>query len=132
MAPLGVKVVTVVTGSVDTNIHVNSPKPELPPTSRYLPAKTGVDKMYEDKVRAKKTTPDQFAKEVVGDVLGGVVGKVWRGPYAGTTRWASHVMPMWLQVSFLRLSDETGLTRSLQDRILNEGTDLDKLGVKAP
>ncbi|KAI1609492.1 oxidoreductase [Exophiala viscosa] len=114
MAPLGVKVVTVVTGSIETNIITNCPEPHLPPTSRYLAAKGALDKQYENKLDFKQATPDAFAKQVVGDVLGGAVGKVFRGPYAGTVRWASHIMPMWMQ-----------------DRILLDGSDLDKVGKTA-
>ncbi|KAK4943385.1 NADPH-dependent 1-acyl dihydroxyacetone phosphate reductase [Elasticomyces elasticus] len=110
MAPLGVKLVTVVTGSIETNILSNSPEPHLPPTSRYVAAKAGLDRQYENKLDVKQATPDAFAKQVVGDVLGGAVGKVFRGPYAGITRWASHLMPMWMQ-----------------DRILLDKSDLDKI-----
>ncbi|KIV81457.1 hypothetical protein, variant [Exophiala sideris] len=111
MAPLGVKVVTVVTGSIQTNIHENCPEPRLPPTSRYIAAKAGLQKQYEGKLNVKQTTPDAFAKLVVGDVLSGAVGKIFRGSYAGMTRWASHLMPMWMS-----------------DRILLDESDLDKVG----
>ncbi|KAK5246487.1 NADPH-dependent 1-acyl dihydroxyacetone phosphate reductase [Exophiala xenobiotica] len=111
LAPLNVKVLTVVTGSIKTNIQQNSPKPQLPPTSRYRAAEKYLEKSRNDEIDHGACTPESFAQKVVGDVLGGATGKIWRGTHASTTRYVRYFVPMWLQ-----------------DSILTKGTDLDKVG----
>ncbi|KAK5204323.1 NADPH-dependent 1-acyl dihydroxyacetone phosphate reductase [Exophiala xenobiotica] len=111
LAPLNVKILTVVTGSIKTNIQQNSPKPQLPPTSRYRAVEKYLEKSWNDEIDHGACTPESFAQKVVGDVLGGATGKIWRGTHASTTRYVRYFMPVWMQ-----------------DSILTKGTDLDKVG----
>ncbi|KAJ9645533.1 NADPH-dependent 1-acyl dihydroxyacetone phosphate reductase [Knufia peltigerae] len=122
LAPLNIKVLTVVTGSVKTNIHQNSPKFMLPTgaavgeggtatESRYLAVSSTLEKRWNDQVDYDPSTPQDFARDVIGDVLAGATGKIWRGRHASETRWARYFMPVWLS-----------------DMILTRGTDLDKVG----
>lgn len=105
LAPLGVRVVSVITGAVDTNIMRNSSMPMLPPSSRYLAAKKQIIDLAmgaaEDGVQRMAT--EAFAEKVVGDVLGGANGKIWRGEYASTVRVSSVLMPMGVLVSLCYL-----------------------------
>lgn len=100
LAPLNVKVLTVVTGAIKTNIHQNSPKPQFPPTSRYRAVEKYLEKSWNDEIDRNASTPESFAQKVVGDVLGGATGKIWRGMYASMTRYGRYFIPMWMQVSF--------------------------------
>ena len=106
LAPLNVKVLTVVTGSIKTNIQQNSPKPELPATSKYRATQKYLEKSWNDDIDHGACTPESFAQKVVGDVLGGATGKIWRGTHASMTRYARYFMPMWMQVSFSDIRSE--------------------------
>jgi short-subunit dehydrogenase len=93
MAPLGVKVLTLVTGIIQTQITANGPEVCLPPNSIYQGAKseiiaraTGLDEPY------TRTKPEVYAVAVVNDILGGKSGKVYRG----LASYASWVMSRWL------------------------------------
>ncbi|KIW19006.1 hypothetical protein PV08_03296 [Exophiala spinifera] len=111
LAPLNVKILTVVTGSVKTQIHQNSPRLSLPQTSRYLAVSSHLEKRWNDEIDYDPSSPEDLARKVVGDVLGGSTGKIWRGRHASETRWVRFFMPL-----------------PLQDMILTNGTDLDKVG----
>lgn len=84
-APLGVRVVTIMSGAVDTNFMENSPW-KVPRESLYF--------VLADGIEGKKSTggngampPDQYAKRVVNDLLGLKFGPVvYRGKFA-TTLW---------------------------------------------
>ena len=100
LAPLNLKILTVVTGSVKTNIHQNSPKFSLPPTSRYVVVSSHLEKRWNDEIDYDPSTPEEFARKVVGDVLAGATGKIWRGRHASETRWVRYFMPVWVQVGY--------------------------------
>lgn len=68
MAPFGVRVITIVTGGVKTNLA--RIKRQLPPDSYFLP----VDSDYQRRLRLIEEVgmdADQYAKSVVNQVLGG-------------------------------------------------------------
>lgn len=102
--PLNVKVLTVVAGTVETNININSPKTELPPTSLYLPTEEYLNKMHEGQAHPSRMKPGVFAEQVVNDTLGGVTGKTWRGAYVTATRWLGPVLPNSVKVRSLDFS----------------------------
>lgn len=102
LAPLGVRVITLMAGNVQTNISVNAERPAaLPLTSQYLPIEKDIitERKWDEMDR------NEFAKKVVNDVLGGVSGKVWLGTSTGTVRWAVPLMPQWI---FVSLRDDRG------------------------
>ena len=104
LKPLDVKVLTVVTGTVRTNISVNAPKAELPSNSIYLPVETYMQKMYQGTAHPNKMNASSYAEQVVGDILGGVTGKTWRGANATTARCLSPVLPSFVKVSVHELT----------------------------
>ena len=74
---------------------------KLPPSSRYLSIEMDVA------ARARGTHPvfgsmmqaEVFAERVVGDVLGGADGMIWRGKWAITLGWIVGLLPYFLVVS---------------------------------
>ncbi|KEF54973.1 uncharacterized protein A1O9_08625 [Exophiala aquamarina CBS 119918] len=114
LAPLGIKVLTVVTGAVDTQISTNSPEPILPDTSRYHAAQEHLNKLVSSDDGIKRTKASDFADTVVKDILAGATGKLWRGTYAGMARYLPGLLPM-----------------SVLDGLLLNGTGLDKVAAEA-
>ena len=112
MAPLGVKVVTVVTGVVKTNIMTNSAEAHLPSGSAYASVeKKVIARSRGDDLQETRTPSDKFAEKVVGDVLGGAHGFIWRGQYASTIRLLKTWLPRFVMVYTLRsLPAATGMT----------------------
>ena len=96
LAPLGVKVVTVVTGAIDTLLLPNAPPFSLPPSSQYK----SIEKEIAARTRGEDGTPRTnaaaFAEKVVGDVLGKNGGTVWRGSMASVIWWAGWFPSTWL------------------------------------
>ena len=93
MAPLGVRVLSVVTGAIVSNVMNNTPNAMVPEGSHYAPAQEEISKLAEDKLGLKRTPADVFAKAVVDDVIAGASGKIWRGAMAGSTNLLSHYAP---------------------------------------
>lgn len=93
LAPLGVRVLSLVTGAITSNVMANTPTARVPEGSYYTSAQDEISKLAEDRLGLKRTPADVFAKTVVDDVLGGSSGKVWRGAMAGTTKLMSHYAP---------------------------------------
>ncbi|KAF1849043.1 oxidoreductase [Cucurbitaria berberidis CBS 394.84] len=93
LAPLNVRVITLMVGNVASNIDVNGPPPaSLPSTSMYLPIEKQIAADYTwDTMPTKK-----FASQVVADVMSGKSGKVWRGGNTAIIRWAVPFMPQWV------------------------------------
>jgi len=88
MAPLGVRVVTVILGGVETsgNNPSNIADLELPSDSHYQKIASVIDRHKKTQVHPNKQNIDIAAKNVVEDVLGG------RGPFirrgqASTLSW---------------------------------------------
>lgn len=100
LAPFGVKVVSVVTGAIDTNIMTNgSSNYQLPPNSIYKGAFKEIKERATGEDVKSKMSPEEFADKVVGDVLGDASGRIWRGTMASAVRWVSTFMPASLMVS---------------------------------
>jgi hypothetical protein len=96
LAPLNVRVITLVAGGTKSNISDNGPPPEsLPPTSQYL----AVEKHIATNMDFKQTPTEIFAERVVDDVVRGATGKVWHGVGSKTVRYAVPLMPQWIFVS---------------------------------
>jgi 1-acylglycerone phosphate reductase len=98
MAPFGVKVLSVVTGVIRTNLMANVPSVKLPPNSYYSPAEKQIAERAEGVDVKSKMKPEVFASRVVDDILAGSTGKIWRGLMATVTRLISTYMPTFLVV----------------------------------
>ncbi|KAE9379778.1 oxidoreductase [Stipitochalara longipes BDJ] len=86
MEPLGVKVLTVITGSVKTNINVTGSGFEKSEGSRYHAIEGNIENIAYGKGVPNQMTADEYAERVVGDILGGASGKIWRGGNATLVR----------------------------------------------
>ncbi|KAK0513840.1 hypothetical protein JMJ35_003562 [Cladonia borealis] len=91
LAPFGVKVVTVVTGAVNTNTLSNG---EIAARAR---GEDGTPPME----------PSVYAEKVVADILQGANWQIWRGGYASIVRFTSNWFPA--SISDLMSARGTGL-----------------------
>ncbi|KAL3496107.1 hypothetical protein BJX62DRAFT_222153 [Aspergillus germanicus] len=112
MAPLGVRVITVMSGVVHTNIFANNLEPDLPDDSLWK----GAQKEVRDNATGTAqspigVSPEEFAKGVVDSVLGGSNGQIFKGGMAGFGWVVSSFLPTWLL-----------------DRVASLGMGLDKVG----
>lgn len=100
MAPLGVKVITVMTGIVGTNIFVNHPDPKIPEDSYWKPASKEITDTASGVLTENCMPASAFAKRVADDVLGGATGLTWRGKMASIAWFLQTFLPTWLLVSY--------------------------------
>lgn len=92
--PLDVQVVSVVTGTIGTNIMTrNEDSLKLPDKSFYCAAQSEVGKRAEGREELTITTPEKYARKVVTDVLGGANGVTYRGKLATIASLKSAYMP---------------------------------------
>ncbi|KAJ5632314.1 hypothetical protein N7490_008653 [Penicillium lividum] len=103
MLPLDIKVLTVITGAIETNIMKNGPAPILQESLPYSMAQEKIAKLASGDDGFERMKREEFAKKVVKDVLQGTSGKTWRGASASATRLAS-LMPSWMLVSMSQAS----------------------------
>ncbi len=98
LAPFGVKVLTVVTGAIESKIMENGPQLKLPESSLY----TKIEGIISDRVTGKeeiqRMTASDYAERVVQDILSGADGKVWRGQMASMVHLTSLIAPTFLVV----------------------------------
>ncbi|KAJ6084367.1 hypothetical protein N7486_011167 [Penicillium sp. IBT 16267x] len=111
MLPLNIKVITVITGAIETNIMKNSPVPVLQESLPYFKAQEQITKLASGSDDVKRMKREEFAKKVVRDVLLGTSGRTWRGASASATRLASLVAPSWILDDIL--SKTSGLSTLL-------------------
>ena len=96
LEPLGVRVVTAMTGSADTPMF---DKPggrlKLPETSYYHGVQ---DAAYKERMdhRTKAVKVELLAKLLVKDVLSGAIGRIWRGAFAGIVKITELLSLTWL------------------------------------
>ncbi|KAH8433014.1 SDR family oxidoreductase [Aspergillus melleus] len=111
--PFDVQVISLVTGSVATNLltHANI---RLPKNSLYLKASEQIQLRGMGQDVQSKDTPAEFASKLVSDVLGGATGLVWRGKMASMICFLSKLAPMWFMD--LALTLRTGL-----EQVTNRG-----------
>lgn len=101
LSPLGVKVLTVNSGLIKSNLTKNSPEFNLPPDSPYRSIRGHVAKRARmEDVALSGTDAEIYAENVVRDVLASREGTIWRGAFAETLRWVKMVVPRFLLVSF--------------------------------
>lgn len=97
LAPLGVRVITLVAGNVASHMSAGingSPPAELPSKSRYKVIEKQVAKQgqYTDMNTAK------FADKVVAAVVSRATGKVWEGGNMMVVKWLVPIMPSFIYV----------------------------------
>ncbi|KAF3767812.1 NAD(P)-binding protein [Cryphonectria parasitica EP155] len=99
LAPLGVKVATVMVGGVKTNIHSSHPALSLPEDSFYRPVANRIaDRAAGRDAEQYLGPPEDFARGLVDDLLRGASGKVYHGKMASMAGIA-RLLPSWLLVS---------------------------------
>jgi 1-acylglycerone phosphate reductase len=98
LAPLGVRVITLITGGVATNFLANLQPLTLPEDSYYMGIEDIIAEHPEDIPLAMKT--DKYALEVVNCVEKGMSGKHWIGGGSVVARLAMWMMPQFALVSF--------------------------------
>ncbi|KAJ5408655.1 hypothetical protein N7509_002538 [Penicillium cosmopolitanum] len=109
LQPFNIRVISLVTGSVATNVMSHNDL-SLPESSLYQKALSEIQTRGVGKDVSSKTPPAEFAHDVVKDVLGGASGPVWRGAMASMVKFMSKYMPT-----------------AVLDRAMKGGTGLDKL-----
>ena len=114
LAPLGVKVVTAMIGTVGSKFFANSPELQLPPDSYYQPIQKQIAEVAAGKNNPKEMDVDVLAARVVADVLRGKEGRIWRGSMATAVRFVSKSVPTFIVVS--------KTPRNTLDRWINEDT----------
>lgn len=99
LAPFGVDVMTVMTGTVDSLFHVNDPF-KLPEGSRYAPIEEKIAGWASGELKPKGIPNEKFAELIVGDITtDGKSGLIWKGPNAGSLAAMSKWAPQSLCVS---------------------------------
>lgn len=98
LAPLGVKVITVMAGIVGTNIFSNHPEAHLSDTSPWKPAEDVIIAQAGGSMIDGAMPRSVFAGKIVRDVLGGKTGLTWTGKMSSVAWWLVTCAPMWLMV----------------------------------
>ncbi|KAF2993113.1 hypothetical protein E8E14_000048 [Neopestalotiopsis sp. 37M] len=119
LEPLGVRVVTVVAGTVATRFHGNTNEIKLAEDSYYLPVKEILDKKQRGKPGSQKMSAEEFATAVVSDILAGKSGKIWRGSESTKAWIAKSILPTWILDNFMRGS-ESGIPELWRARNLSQ------------
>ncbi|KAK7741061.1 hypothetical protein SLS53_005126 [Cytospora paraplurivora] len=102
LSPFGVSVLTVLVGIVDSHFHANDIASngtgfKLPPDSRYAAIEDIIAGWASGESKPEGITAEQLAEQLVGDLIGeGKGGLVWKGPNAGTIRFATKWLPGFL------------------------------------
>ncbi|OTB04203.1 hypothetical protein M426DRAFT_164934 [Hypoxylon sp. CI-4A] len=97
LEPLGVRVVTVIVGGVDTPIVANSTRDafQMPADSYYEPVRRFIVDARDGKLLPQGQPVDVTARGIVDDILGGASGCTWRGVMSSRARWLSWLLPIW-------------------------------------
>ncbi|KAL4862159.1 hypothetical protein BDV12DRAFT_179192 [Aspergillus spectabilis] len=113
LSPFGVRVVSVVTGSVKSKGNSYFDDLMLPEKSLYKAVEESVlaRAKWEDGV--PRESSEKWAEKVVKRLTGGSRGHLWEGIAAGTIWFMERVVPVWIM-----------------DKMFAMGTGLDKLGGK--
>lgn len=100
LSPFGVSVVTILGGLIETHFHSGDMQFKLRPDSLYAPIEEIIESWANGKSKPKGQSAEDFAASIAGDILGqGNGGMVWKGPNAGSAKWATKFFPASLMVS---------------------------------
>ena len=96
LAPLNVKVITLVPGNVASNLGNNGlPPSQLPDGSFYKSIETEIAK----DVEFTNMPTMEFANEVAREILHGTSGRMYKGANSGILKWLIPFLPQWALVS---------------------------------
>ncbi|KAB8274697.1 hypothetical protein BDV30DRAFT_225615 [Aspergillus minisclerotigenes] len=118
LAPWGVTVVCLMSGTITTAFHANEPEVVLLPTSQYAAIRQTISDWATGRAGPKGCSADEFAASIVDDVLGSTGGLVWKGPNSAAVQFVSRLCPTW---HLVRLSPFSW------NRIMSSGQGLDEL-----
>ncbi|KAM3417529.1 NADPH-dependent 1-acyldihydroxyacetone phosphate reductase [Cercospora zeina] len=114
LEPLGVKVITVVTGIIETKLHENEKLTELPSTSYYAPLGQWL-KERKAGTRPPGMAVEEYAKLMVNKVESGKNGKFFVGPLTPLFVYMKWWMPTWIWDGFmLKIKEEYARKMSSQ------------------
>lgn len=100
LSPFGVSVVTILAGLLETHFHSGEMQFKLRPDSLYARIEEIIEGWANGKSKPKGQSAEDFAASIAGDILGqGKGGMVWKGPNAGSIKWATKFLPISLMVS---------------------------------
>jgi len=99
LAPFGVKVITVNTGAISTNILASGKDFKLPPDSKYKSIEKTIAARAGGDDGTPRMEPSVYAEKVVADVLAGANWHIWRGGYASIVKFTSAWLPLSMAVS---------------------------------
>ena len=98
LAPLGVSVLTAMTGFVATNFFPNTTYQMLPPDSHYKKIESFVTDATAKVESPKPMDADLFAEQLVQDIVAGKKGILWPGPTATMSKWIGWYLPSFITV----------------------------------
>jgi 1-acylglycerone phosphate reductase len=113
VAPFGIRVVELKTGTVESNFHENGGKAVLPADSLYAPIKADMETLINGTAKedtSRRMDASVWAMQVVGQLVkSDPPTKVWKGGAAGTIYWVT-TLPL---QTFMQgtLAKVAGLTR---------------------
>ncbi|CAJ2510214.1 Uu.00g061140.m01.CDS01 [Anthostomella pinea] len=97
LSPLGVTVVAIMCGTINSLFHNNDPDFHLPPTSLYMPIEKTIAGWASAELKPKGIPAEQFAEMLVEDMGGsGTAGLVWKGPNSSGIKFVSQFLPQFL------------------------------------
>ena len=99
LAPFEMRVVTVVTGAVESNVMSHADNFFLPEDSSYRPLTKTVEQVAKGKSINGWMNADIYAQKVATDITSGANGKIWRGYMASSVRYILTKLPTFLVVS---------------------------------
>ena len=99
IAPFGVKVITVMAGTVGTNFQNNNVTASVAQESMYKAAGSKIADSAAGKLLPKAMDANVFAEQLVKDVLKGHSGLLWRGNHASVVKWMANWLPTNVMVS---------------------------------
>src|SRR5689334_18414956 len=98
LKPFGVTVLTVVAASVTTNIFATPPLSGLPKGSLYATAKQEIAERAAGNEGHGWSTPEEFARKIVSDIVAGTSGLIFRGPLSSLVRFCMAWLPTYFIV----------------------------------
>lgn len=99
LTPLGVRVITVMAGNVETRFWESRTEFALPPGSMYGPIASTIADAASGRLGGKQLPANVFSRGILNAVEAGRYGLVWEGALAGTARWVLKFIPIGLLVS---------------------------------
>jgi short-subunit dehydrogenase len=99
LARHGVRVLTVITGAVQSKIRDNAPNFSLPNGSIYKDEGESLGLITSGHaLEGSMTQTDVYAENVLDDIFNGKTGNIWHGKYSGLTRWVLMRLPQSSQI----------------------------------